>query len=170
MTSSTPLLRFWQIHRSSRKGCPTSGLFANLQAISVGETETASARCIDLIASGSCPLDSSTDFPLPSVPTDPVARFEPTEQFVTKMVESFKTGAKIPRRLAWEIILGVRDIVEKDRSLVEVEVPEGVVCDVIGDTHGVSTYTRNFGEELTDSNSLTCAICSPRSDTRQTIT
>lgn len=106
------------------------------KAISIGETETASARCIDLIASGSCPLDASTDFPLPSVPTDPLARFEPTEQFVTSMIESFKAGAKIPRRLAWEIILGVKDIVEKDRSLVEVDVPEGVVCDVIGDTHG----------------------------------
>ncbi|RXK36678.1 protein phosphatase 5 [Tremella mesenterica] len=106
------------------------------KAISVGETESASTRCMTLISEGSCPLENPTNFPLPSVSSDPKARYEPTLEFVNSMVEKFKDGGKVPRRLAWEIILGVKEIVEKDKTLVEVEVPEGVVCDVIGDTHG----------------------------------
>lgn len=54
------------------------------------------------------------------------------------MIESFKTGGKLPKRVVWEIILGVKDAVDKERSMVERTVEEGVVCDVVGDTHGVS--------------------------------
>jgi serine/threonine-protein phosphatase 5 len=54
------------------------------------------------------------------------------------MIESFKKGGKVPKRVAWEIILGVKEIVEREKSLVEFTVPEGCTCDIIGDTHGVS--------------------------------
>ncbi|OCF32273.1 protein phosphatase 5 [Kwoniella heveanensis BCC8398] len=108
------------------------------KAISVGDTETASNKCLSLISSGACTLDPSTvtDFPLPIIPSDPNGRYKPTKEFVEGMVESFKSGGKVPKRIAWEIILGCRDIVEKEKSLVEIEIPEGVTCDVIGDTHG----------------------------------
>lgn len=54
------------------------------------------------------------------------------------MIEAFKTGGKLPKRVVWEIILGVKGIVDKERSMVSRVVDEGVVCDIIGDTHGVS--------------------------------
>ena len=54
------------------------------------------------------------------------------------MIEAFKTGGKLPKRVVWEIILGVKGIVDKERSMVSRVVEEGVVCDIIGDTHGVS--------------------------------
>jgi hypothetical protein len=54
------------------------------------------------------------------------------------MIEAFKTGQKLPKRVVWEIILGVKAIVDKERSMVKRVVDEGVVCDIIGDTHGVS--------------------------------
>jgi hypothetical protein len=54
------------------------------------------------------------------------------------MIEAFKTGGKLPKRVVWEIILGVKAIVDKERSMVSRTVEEGVVCDIIGDTHGVS--------------------------------
>jgi len=50
------------------------------------------------------------------------------------MIESFKQGGKVPRRVAWEIILGVKDLVMKEKSLVEVDIPEGVTCDIVGDS------------------------------------
>jgi hypothetical protein len=83
------------------------------------------------------------------------------------MIEAFKTGGKLPKRVVWEIILGVKAIVDKERSMVSRTVEEGVVCDVIGDTHGVSGQssepdrakaTDSFKQSramLTYSNSLT---------------
>ncbi|WWD16915.1 hypothetical protein CI109_101347 [Kwoniella shandongensis] len=109
------------------------------KAISIGETETTSSKCVSLIASGACNLDKSSqsaDMPLPIIPDDPNARYKPTKEFVEGMVESFKKGGKVAKRVAWEIILGCKDVVEKEKSLVEVTIPEGVTCDVIGDTHG----------------------------------
>lgn len=75
--------------------------------------------------------------PLPTIPSDPNARYSPTEEFVKGMIESFKKGGKLPKRVAWEIILGVKDLVMKDRSLVEVEVPDGVHVDVVGDSESI---------------------------------
>ncbi|ORX34306.1 putative phospho protein phosphatase [Kockovaella imperatae] len=109
------------------------------KAISTGEAESITAKCLSLIASGSCILDTSSksaDMPLPTIPSDPNGRYEPTEAFVTGMIESFKSGGKIPKRVAWEIILGVYDLVVKEKSLVYVTIPKGATCDVVGDTHG----------------------------------
>ncbi|KAK4688789.1 serine/threonine-protein phosphatase 5, partial [Tremellales sp. Uapishka_1] len=109
------------------------------KAISIGETESTSSRCLSLIAQGACALDTSSlsDMPLPQIPSDPNARYTPTPEFVEGMIDTFKKGGKVPKRIAWEIILGVKDLLDKEKSLVEVEVPEGVTCDIVGDTHGV---------------------------------
>lgn len=91
------------------------------------------------------------------------------------MIESFKTGKKLPKRVVWEIILGVKAIVDKERSMVERTVDEGVVCDVVGDTHGVSqigpAYSGPCGDTVMAvdieadnlSNSLTSSTCWKRS-------
>ena len=108
-----------------------------MEAISVGETQTASFKCLDLISSGGCGLDLAgkpDDMPLPIITDDPNARYKPTKEFVEGMIQSFKKGGKVPKRVAWEIILGCREVVERERSLVEVSVPEGVTCDVVGDS------------------------------------
>ncbi|RSH94241.1 hypothetical protein EHS25_004044 [Saitozyma podzolica] len=109
------------------------------KAISVGEAESTSSRCLKLISEGACRLDlsqKSEDMPLPLIPDEPNGRYRPTESFVEGMIESFKKGGKVPKRVAWEIILGVKEIVEREKSLVEFTVPEGSTCDIIGDTHG----------------------------------
>lgn len=72
--------------------------------------------------------------PLPIVPAEPNARYQPTKEFVDGMIESFKKGGKVPKRVAWEIILGVKELALKEKSLVEVEVPAGVTCDIVGDS------------------------------------
>jgi serine/threonine-protein phosphatase 5 len=73
--------------------------------------------------------------PLPDIPQDnPNGRYTPTRAFVEGMIESFKQGGKVPKRVAWEIILGVQRVVEKQKSLVEVVVHKGATCDVVGDS------------------------------------
>lgn len=50
------------------------------------------------------------------------------------MIETLKNGGKMPKRVVWEIILGVLGVVQREKSLVEVTVPEGVTCDIVGDS------------------------------------
>lgn len=50
------------------------------------------------------------------------------------MIETFKNGGKLPKRVVWEIVLGVLAIINSEPSLVEVTIPKGVTVDVIGDS------------------------------------
>lgn len=52
------------------------------------------------------------------------------------MIEWFKNGKTLPKRYVWEIVFGAHEHFAKDESLVNVELHEGVTCDVIGDVHG----------------------------------
>ncbi|KAI9633091.1 uncharacterized protein MKK02DRAFT_19587 [Dioszegia hungarica] len=107
------------------------------KAISIGETKTTSTRCLEMIDQGACMLDlkqKSEHMPLPIIPDDPKARYTPTAEWVEGMIESFKKGGKVPRRVAWEIVLGVKAAVEKEKSLVEIEIPKGCTVEIIGDS------------------------------------
>jgi serine/threonine-protein phosphatase 5 len=66
------------------------------------------------------------------------------------MIESFKNGGKMPKRIVWEIVLGVLATVEKEKSLVEVTVPEGVTCDIVGDSEW-NDYKRALTPQPMDS-------------------
>jgi serine/threonine-protein phosphatase 5 len=63
-------------------------------------------------------------------------KFSITHEFVKEMIQWFKDGKTLPKRYVWEIVLGAHDQFAKEESLVEVDLPEGVTCDVIGDVHG----------------------------------
>lgn len=63
-------------------------------------------------------------------------KFGITAEFVSGMIEWFKAGKALPKRYVWEIILGAHAHFEKEESLVEVDLEEGMTCDVIGDVHG----------------------------------
>lgn len=100
----------------------------------MGETERASARCLRAIADGACELDGAYAGPLPLVAAEPRARFTPTREFVEGMIATFKDGGKMPKRVVWEIVLGAKAAVDAEPSLVEVDVPKGVTCDIVGDS------------------------------------
>jgi serine/threonine-protein phosphatase 5 len=53
---------------------------------------------------------------------------------VNGLIDHFKAGGKIPKRLAWEIVLGCREVLVKEKSLVDVTIEKGVHCDVVGDS------------------------------------
>jgi serine/threonine-protein phosphatase 5 len=58
------------------------------------------------------------------------------------MIQWFKDGKALPKRYVWEIVLGAHEQFIKEASLVEVEVGEGMTCDVIGDVHGEHLMVR----------------------------
>lgn len=60
-----------------------------------------------------------------------------TQEFISAMLEWFKEGKKLSRRYVWEIVLGVHSSFVKEDSLVNLDIVDGVTCDVIGDVHGM---------------------------------
>ena len=53
------------------------------------------------------------------------------------MISWFKDGKTLAKRYAWEIVMGAHDDFIQEDSLVELTIPPGVTCDVIGDVHGI---------------------------------
>jgi len=113
------------------------------QAISVGDTESPSARCRRILKDGSCALDASYTGPRPTPPgphdeDGENGRWTLTETFIKEMIEWFRAGKALPKRLVREIILAAQDVLKQESSLVEVDIEEGLMLDVMGDTHGES--------------------------------
>lgn len=63
-------------------------------------------------------------------------KYAVTIEFIRSMIQWFKDGKTLPRRYAWEIILGAYDHFVKEESLVDVKVEKDATIDVIGDVHG----------------------------------
>ncbi|KAG8929820.1 hypothetical protein FRC02_005023 [Tulasnella sp. 418] len=108
-------------------------------AIDAGQEKSFVEKCREAIADGACEVDKAYTGPrLDTVTSDSSARpqYKITQEFIDAMISYFKDGKTIAKRFAWEIILGCHEMISKEASLVEVELPEGVTCDVIGDTHG----------------------------------
>ena len=63
-----------------------------------------------------------------------------TPTFFQSMIEWFKDGKTLPKRYVWEIVLGAYEHFAKEESLVNLDIEEGVTCDVIGDVHGLFIF------------------------------
>ncbi|GAA5917451.1 hypothetical protein JCM6882_006473 [Rhodosporidiobolus microsporus] len=99
-------------------------------AIAGKEEEAASSKIRKQLDDGHSPIPS--DYKGPVLP----AEGQINEAFIDSMIEWFKDGNLIPRRVAWEIILGAYNILKEEETLVDVDIPEGQTVNVIGDTHG----------------------------------
>ncbi|GAA5871040.1 hypothetical protein JCM1840_007576 [Sporobolomyces johnsonii] len=99
-------------------------------AISSKDEVLTSIKIKEQLEQGGSPIDS--DYNGPRLPEDGL----PTAEFVEEMMQWFKDGNVLPRRLAWQIILGAYDVLKEEETLVDVEIPEGQTINVIGDTHG----------------------------------
>ncbi|GAA5901883.1 hypothetical protein JCM8208_006627 [Rhodotorula glutinis] len=77
-------------------------------------------------------------FPIPSDYDGPRLEGDarPTSDFVDAMVEHFKAGKLLPKRIVWQILIGAYDVLKEEETLVDVPIPEGQTVDVIGDVHG----------------------------------
>ena len=71
------------------------------------------------------------------------------------MIAWFKDGKTLPKRYVWEIVLGAHEHFAKEESLVNLDIEEGVTCDVIGDVHGLfCSFLTSFADFLTLNNKL----------------
>ncbi|KAL4074176.1 phosphoprotein phosphatase [Scleroderma citrinum] len=104
------------------------------KAIEMEEEKNAVDRCLEIIAEGSCEAES--DYTGPVLHQTEDGKYTITHAFIIKMIDWFKQGRKLPRRYAWEIVLGAHAQLAKEESLVQVHLDEGETCDVIGDVHG----------------------------------
>ncbi|KAJ9127344.1 hypothetical protein QFC24_000751 [Naganishia onofrii] len=107
------------------------------KAIAVGDSESTSAKILRMITSDSVPMDNSYTGPMPEYDSS-TKRYTPTKEFVKGMIQLFKDGGKLPKRICWEIVLGCKEALDRENSLVEVDIGKGVKCDIVGDTHGVA--------------------------------
>ncbi|KAK4054960.1 Palmitoyl-protein thioesterase 1 [Microbotryomycetes sp. JL221] len=111
----------------------TQKLLRRLQfeaAISAKDEVPTSAKLIEQLKDGGSPIEK--DYKGPRLEDDE----RPTAKFVDDMIEWFKEGNVIPRRIAWQIVLGAYEKLKEEASLVDVTIPEGETINVIGDTHG----------------------------------
>lgn len=65
-------------------------------------------------------------------------RFEKkmTQEFIDDMIERFKSGKKIHKKYAFQIVLAVKDIAYQEPTMVETAVEQGRKLTICGDTHG----------------------------------
>lgn len=59
-----------------------------------------------------------------------------TYEFVMKMIEHFKKQRLLHRRFAFELVLGVKKVLESLPTIVDVPIPDGRHITVCGDVHG----------------------------------
>lgn len=83
---------------------------------------------------GACDVDRA--YAGPKLETDDDGKYRITLSFIKEMLQWFKDGKALPKRYVWEIVLGAHEHFHKEESLVNVDLADGVTCDVIGDVHG----------------------------------
>ncbi|KAH9948541.1 phosphoprotein phosphatase [Amylocystis lapponica] len=104
------------------------------KAIEMEEEASPVDRCYAIIAEGGCDVDKSYDGP--KLPIVEGGAYGITREFLTAMIQWFKDGKAVPRRYAWEIMLGAHAQFVKEESLVALNIEKGMTVDVIGDVHG----------------------------------
>lgn len=60
-----------------------------------------------------------------------------TLEFIEDMIERFKTGKKIHKKYAYQIVLKAKEIFYAEPTMPEVTIIEGKKMTVCGDTHGI---------------------------------
>jgi serine/threonine-protein phosphatase 5 len=65
------------------------------------------------------------------------------------MIKWFLDGKTLPKRYVWEIVLGAHEHFAQEKSLVNVDLEDGVTCDVIGDIHGMFFHVYLLWDVLT---------------------
>lgn len=113
-----------------------------------------------MINSDSVPMDTTYTGPMPEYDSS-TKRYKPTKEFVEGMIQMFKDGGKLPKRIVFEIVLGCKEILDQESSLVEVDIGKGVKCDIVGDTHGVSQLFTLLGFALGNMRYIPTAILRP---------
>jgi serine/threonine-protein phosphatase 5 len=105
---------------------------------------------------GTCEVEKTYEGPKLEKTDD--GKYKITIEFIRSMIQWYKDGKTLPRRYAWEIILGAHDHFVKEESLVDVKVENDATINVIGDVHGTirslrapgTSKLRSFAGQLYD--------------------
>jgi serine/threonine-protein phosphatase 5 len=92
---------------------------------------------------GTCEVEKTYEGPKLEKTDD--GKYKITIEFIRSMIQWYKDGKTLPRRYAWEIILGAHDHFVKEESLVDVKVENDATINVIGDVHGTIRSLRARG-------------------------
>jgi serine/threonine-protein phosphatase 5 len=128
------------------------------KAIEVEEEKSAVERCLEIIAEGAPPhplgptrtqnsepavgsCEVEKTYGGPKLATTDDGKYKITIEFIRSMIQWFKDGKTLPRRYAWEIVIGAHDHFVKEESLVPVNIEKDVTIDVIGDVHGALFFS-----------------------------
>ncbi|KAF8639532.1 hypothetical protein AX17_001437 [Amanita inopinata Kibby_2008] len=103
------------------------------KAIELEEEKNSVDRCREIIAEGGCEVDKT--YTGPKLPVND-GKYSITHEFVKDMIQWFKNGKTLPKRYVWEIVLGAHEEFVKEETLVDIDIPDEVTIDVIGDVHG----------------------------------
>jgi serine/threonine-protein phosphatase 5 len=76
------------------------------------------------LAEGSSPIEK--DYAGPRLDDDE----RPSADFVKALLQWFKEGKVIPKRIAWQIVLGAHELLKAESTLVEVEIPSDQTADM----------------------------------------
>lgn len=78
---------------------------------------------------------------------------EMTQEFIDDMMQRFKDGKKIHKKYVYQIIIAVKDIVYKEATMVEMEIPKDCKLTVCGDTHGPFRHSLPFARRTLNNES-----------------
>ncbi|KAI9898238.1 hypothetical protein N3K66_006598 [Trichothecium roseum] len=96
-----------------------------------------------------------------------------TQEFIDDMTERFKNGKHLHKKYVYQIVIGVKNIVYEEATMVEMKIPDDVNLTVCGDTHGqyfdlMELFRRNgapsdkhwylFNGDFVDRGSWSCEI------------
>ncbi|TIB03840.1 hypothetical protein E3P94_00365 [Wallemia ichthyophaga] len=95
------------------------------QAIATEDEKKASDTIREMIDNGGLEIPSDYDGPTLD-----------SSNLIDSLIEHFKSGKTLHKRVLFELVLKTMDIFSQEESLVDVSIPEGVNMNVIGDTHG----------------------------------
>ncbi|KAH7108435.1 phosphoprotein phosphatase [Auriculariales sp. MPI-PUGE-AT-0066] len=104
------------------------------KAIDAGEQKSPVDRVLEILAEGGSEVPS--DYTGPRLATGDDGTPKMTQEFIDQMTEYFKNGKLLHRRVVWDIVLAVHELVRAESTLNEAVIEDGVTCDVIGDVHG----------------------------------
>ncbi|TIA86103.1 hypothetical protein E3P99_03789 [Wallemia hederae] len=94
-------------------------------AIATEDEKQASDVVKETISNGGCEIPEDYDGPTLETPN-----------LIDELIEYFKKGKTLHKRVLFELVLKTIDLFSQEESLVDVNIPAGHNINVIGDTHG----------------------------------
>ena len=82
---------------------------------------------------------------------------EMTQEFIDDMIARFRDQKTLHRKYVYRIVLKVKEILDKEPTMVEVEIPKGHTLTVCGDTHGKPDSWLEFQLTLRQASTSTCS-------------